>query len=183
MHCPRRGFANPEEMNFCGRCGTALSAGCPHCGFENPPGFGFCGKCGASLTSQPLAPVPASLIPPPQPPLTYTPPHLTDKILAARTALEGEHKQVTVLFADLKGSMESLADRDPEEARQLLDPVLTRRSVSTRRSASCSWRRWLRLCEPSGRRPSAIRYQPVKPSGFLPDSQPDQKPPCGQRMG
>jgi class 3 adenylate cyclase len=124
MHCPRCGFANPEGVNFCGRCGTALSAGCPHCSFENPPGFAFCGTCGASLTSPPPAPIPASLPPPPQPPLTYTPPHLTDKILAARTALEGERKQVTVLFADLKGSMELLAERDPEDARAMLDPVL-----------------------------------------------------------
>jgi class 3 adenylate cyclase len=61
----------------------------------------------------------------PQAPLTYTPPHLTDKILTARPTLEGERKQVTVLFADLKGSLELLADRDPEDARQLLDPVLT----------------------------------------------------------
>ncbi len=59
-------------------------------------------------------------------PLTYTPPHLAEKILTSRSALEGERKQVTVLFADLKGSMELLADRDPEEARQLLDPVLER---------------------------------------------------------
>src|SRR5215216_5035022 len=57
-------------------------------------------------------------------PLTYTPPHLAEKILTSRSALEGERKQVTVLFADLKGSMELLADRDPEEARALLDPVL-----------------------------------------------------------
>jgi len=57
-------------------------------------------------------------------PLTYTPPYLAEKILTSRSALEGERKQVTVLFADLKGSMELLADRDPEEARQLLDPVL-----------------------------------------------------------
>jgi class 3 adenylate cyclase len=56
--------------------------------------------------------------------LAYTPPHLAEKILTSRSALEGERKQVTVLFADLKGSMELLADRDPEEARQLLDPVL-----------------------------------------------------------
>jgi class 3 adenylate cyclase len=68
------------------------------------------------------APVPVQA----QAPLTYTPPHLTDKILATRTTLEGERKQVTVLFADLKGSMELLADRDPEEARKLLDPVLER---------------------------------------------------------
>ena len=57
-------------------------------------------------------------------PLTYTPPHLAEKILTARSDLEGERKQVTVLFADLKGSLELIADRDPEEARQLLDPVL-----------------------------------------------------------
>src|SRR5207249_6675743 len=59
-------------------------------------------------------------------PLTSTPSHLTEKILTSRSALEGERKQVTVLFADLKGSMELLAERDPEEARQLLDPVLER---------------------------------------------------------
>ena len=57
-------------------------------------------------------------------PHAYTPPHLTEKILTSRSALAGERKHVTVLFADLKGSMELLADRDPEEARQLLDPVL-----------------------------------------------------------
>jgi class 3 adenylate cyclase len=57
-------------------------------------------------------------------PLTYTPSYLAEKILTSRSALEGERKQVTVLFADLKGSMELLADRDPEEAQQLLDPVL-----------------------------------------------------------
>src|SRR5712691_3547632 len=57
-------------------------------------------------------------------PLTYTPPYLAEKILTSRSALEGERKQVTVLFADLKGSTELIADRDPEEARQLLDPVL-----------------------------------------------------------
>ena len=60
--------------------------------------------------------------PPAPAPLAYTPPYLAEKILTSRSALEGERKQVTVLFADLKGSMELLADRDPEEARQLLDP-------------------------------------------------------------
>jgi class 3 adenylate cyclase len=59
-------------------------------------------------------------------PQTYTPKHLAEKILTSKAALEGERKQVTVLFADLKGSMELLADRDPEEARKLLDPVLER---------------------------------------------------------
>jgi class 3 adenylate cyclase len=59
-------------------------------------------------------------------PLSYTPIHLVEKILNSREAVEGERKQVTVLFADLKGSMELLADRDPEAARDLLDPVLER---------------------------------------------------------
>jgi class 3 adenylate cyclase len=81
------------------------------------------------------APAPVS---PPAPdharrPLTYTPPHLTDKILAASSALEGERKQVTVLFADLKGSLELLAERDPEESRQLLDPVLERMMAAVHR--------------------------------------------------
>jgi class 3 adenylate cyclase len=66
-------------------------------------------------------------------PLTYTPPYLADKILTSKSALEGERKQVTVLFADLKGSMELLADRDPEEARQLLDPVLERLMAAVHR--------------------------------------------------
>jgi class 3 adenylate cyclase/tetratricopeptide (TPR) repeat protein len=70
---------------------------------------------------------------PAQEPLAYTPAYLAEKILASRSALEGERKQVTVLFADLKGSMELLADRDPEEARQLLDPVLERMMAAVHR--------------------------------------------------
>jgi class 3 adenylate cyclase/tetratricopeptide (TPR) repeat protein len=66
-------------------------------------------------------------------PLTYTPAYLAEKILTSRSALEGERKQVTVLFADLKGSMELLADRDPEEARQLLDPVLEQMMAAVHR--------------------------------------------------
>src|SRR5262249_7150233 len=59
-----------------------------------------------------------------QSPETYTPKHLAERILTSRSVLEGERKLVTVLFADLKSSMELLADRDPEDARKLLDPVL-----------------------------------------------------------
>ena len=59
-----------------------------------------------------------------QPPLAYTPPHLTDKILASRQTLEGERKQVTVLFADIKDSTELIRGLDPEAAQQLLDPAL-----------------------------------------------------------
>src|SRR5437870_1114636 len=68
-----------------------------------------------------------------QAPLAYTPQHLVEKILPSRSALAGERKQVSVLFADLKGSMELLADRAPEEARQLLDPVLERLMAAVHR--------------------------------------------------
>ena len=80
-----------------------------------------------------LAGTAAPVGPPAQASLTYTPPYLAEKILTSRSALEGERKQVTVLFADLKGSMELLADRDPEEARHLLDPVLERMMAAVHR--------------------------------------------------
>ena len=86
---------------------------------------------GAAVSSP--RPAPPSERGPAHGPLAYTPPHLTEKILSTRTALEGERKQVTVLFADLKGSMELLADRDPEEARRLLDPVLERMMAAVHR--------------------------------------------------
>jgi len=76
----------------------------------------FCGQCAAPLKG---APGPRFVSPE-----AYTPKHLAERIINSKAALEGERKQVTVLFADLKGSMELLADRDPEEARKLLDPVL-----------------------------------------------------------
>jgi len=66
-------------------------------------------------------------------PSSVPPRHLAEKILTSRSALEGERKQVTVLFADLKGSMALLADRDPEEARQFLDPVLERMMAAVHR--------------------------------------------------
>jgi class 3 adenylate cyclase len=96
-----------------------LAIACPSCRFLNEPGEKFCGGCGLPVTAGRRSP--ELRLGPPQ---SYTPSHLAEKILTSKTALEGERKQVTVLFADLKGSMELLADRDPEEARQLLDPVL-----------------------------------------------------------
>ncbi|MBI2555105.1 MAG: adenylate/guanylate cyclase domain-containing protein, partial [Candidatus Rokubacteria bacterium] len=84
-------------------------------------GENFCGGCGQALQAAATPPAPKFASPE-----AYTPKHLAEKILTSKTALEGERKQVTVLFADMKGSMELLADRDPEEARKLLDPVLER---------------------------------------------------------
>ena len=81
------------------------------------------------------APPPASVAPPPlaRAPLAYTPAYLAEQILASKSALEGERKQVTVLFADLKGSTELIAGLDPEEARQLLDPALHRMMAAVHR--------------------------------------------------
>ena len=81
-----------------------------------PIGARFCGSCGAKRPDQDDRRF--------APPGAYTPRHLAEHILTSRGTIEGERKQVTVLFADLKGSMELLAERDPEEAGPLLDPVL-----------------------------------------------------------
>jgi class 3 adenylate cyclase len=86
-------------------------------------GCKYCDRCGAPLAATPAQPIAPRRFASPE---SYTPRHLAEKILTSKAALEGERKQVTVLFADLKGSMELLADRDPEEARTLLDPVLER---------------------------------------------------------
>jgi class 3 adenylate cyclase/tetratricopeptide (TPR) repeat protein len=133
MRCPSCGFDNPEGLKFCGECGTPVTAPCPRCGFANPPQFKFCGDCGASLVPASRPSSSPSLTAQPQPPSRYTPTYLAEKILTSKSALEGERKQVTVLFADLKGSMELLADRDPEDARQLLDPVLERLMAAVHR--------------------------------------------------
>jgi class 3 adenylate cyclase/tetratricopeptide (TPR) repeat protein len=121
MQCPRCQTENREGRRFCAECGASLALSCSACGFSNEPGEKFCGGCGLLLTSVPRAPEPR--LPSPQ---SYTPKHLAEQVLASRAALEGERKQVTVLFADMKSSLEFLADRDPEEARKLLDPVLER---------------------------------------------------------
>jgi class 3 adenylate cyclase len=126
MHCPSCGFENPEGLKFCNECGTPLRMPCAQCGFTNQPQAKFCGECGAALLPQAGVSSAPPVAPRPHAPLSYTPTHLAEKILTSKAALEGERKQVTVLFADLKGSMELLADRDPEDARAILDPVLER---------------------------------------------------------
>jgi class 3 adenylate cyclase len=121
MQCPRCHTENRPGRRFCAECAAPLAAPCPACGFANEPGEKFCGGCAAPLTAESRQAEPRFAAPD-----AYTPKHLADKILTSRSALEGERKQVTVLFADLKGSMELLAERDPEEGRKLLDPVLER---------------------------------------------------------
>src|SRR5437773_657516 len=122
MKCPRCQHENEAGAKFCEECAAPLARACTKCGRQLSPTAKFCPEC-----AQPTG---LSVEPPPSPrfasPEAYTPKHLAERILTSKAALEGERKQVTVLFADLKGSMELLADRDPEEARKILDPVLER---------------------------------------------------------
>ncbi len=112
MNCPSCAAALPDDAAFCGRCGSALRSerACARCGRSNASEMRFCLGCGS-----PLAPVQHP------DPRAYTPKHLADKILASKSALEGERKQVTVLFADVKSSKELAESVDPEEWHQILD--------------------------------------------------------------
>ena len=117
MKCLRCQHENIPGSKFCLECAAPLALRCPNCGTQLPAGAKFCFECATPVSAPGSQPRFAS-------PETYTPKHLAERIINSKAALEGERKQVTVLFADLKGSMELLADRDPEEARRLLDPVL-----------------------------------------------------------
>src|ERR1041385_7560458 len=91
MTCPRCQHENPPIVKFCGECGARLDVACPACRAANPAGNKFCHECGAAMGPRPAAGSSTS-------PESYTPRHLAEKILTSRTALEGERKQVTVLF-------------------------------------------------------------------------------------
>src|SRR5271166_4223003 len=111
MRCAACAHENREGRKFCTACGAPLALACPSCGAPYESGERFCGDCGAALTA-------AGPPPPPRPNTSRTPSppeHLADKIRQARPALQGERKHITVLFADVKGSM-NLAERfDPEQ--------------------------------------------------------------------
>ncbi len=149
MICPRCRTENPPHAKFCLECAAPLrEVRCASCGAQLPAAAKFCLECAhptypanpaiaepvaarapvvQPVTAQAVATHPVAAATP-QPrfasPTSYTPKHLAEKILTSKSAIEGERKQITVLFADLKGSMELLGDRDPEDARKLLDPVL-----------------------------------------------------------
>ncbi|HXJ35767.1 MAG TPA: adenylate/guanylate cyclase domain-containing protein, partial [Candidatus Eisenbacteria bacterium] len=107
LACPACGHANPGATKFCHECGTPLARQCAKCGVDLAPSMKFCGDCGTAVAAKP-SPV-------------VTPAHLADKIRGARTALEGERKQVTVLFADVKGSMTLAEGADPEAFHRVME--------------------------------------------------------------
>jgi class 3 adenylate cyclase/tetratricopeptide (TPR) repeat protein len=117
MECPRCRQDAPADAQFCPECGANLEAVCPQCGAPKALSHKFCMKCGHRLAPAPAERDPARFVSP----HTYTPKHLADKILTSKTALEGERKQVTVLFCDIANST-VLAERLGAEAmHDLLD--------------------------------------------------------------
>ena len=116
--CNRCGASNPADSRFCGSCGASLERlePCPGCGAENPAGQPFCNSCGRQLVEAPptaaVAEAPSERDAPP---------------------LDGERKQVTVLFADVKGSMDMSEQIDPEEWRQIMQRFFSLLSDGVRR--------------------------------------------------
>ena len=139
MQCPRCQFDNPPTMLFCVECGTRLERRCPNCGAEAQPTFKFCGQCGAALGALEPASAPAPMA---KAQIygrqeakiqSYTPRHLAEKILTARSALEGERRQVTVLFADVANFTTLAAQLDPEVVHEIMDHCFERITAEVHR--------------------------------------------------
>jgi class 3 adenylate cyclase/tetratricopeptide (TPR) repeat protein len=122
MICVACGTSNSPQSQFCGSCGAALVEPCNVCGTLNPRSDIFCGNCGADRRPAATAldsRVGESVFAP-----VNLPRHLAKRLLESRAAIEGERKQITVLFADIKGSTSLIEDLDPEEADARLGPTL-----------------------------------------------------------
>src|SRR5439155_10701956 len=149
MRCPQCQHQNGETAKFCEECGAKLISTCPQCGQQINPTAKFCPECGTPLTRKSRAkrrngetakrkttsdsrlwtPDARRQTLDPRP-VSYTPRHLAERILAEREAMEargapeGERKTITALFADIKGSVELMQELDPEDARSIIDPAL-----------------------------------------------------------
>src|SRR5262250_3216201 len=117
MLCPQCRFENRARVSFCEECGARLDLACASCGATVPAGRKLCGSCGKPLAAQPAAARFAS-------PEAYTPKHLAEKILTSKAALEGERKQVTVLFCDIVDSSRLAERLDPEAMHEVMDRAL-----------------------------------------------------------
>ena len=125
MKCPKCQADNKVEAQFCGNCGAKFLLICSQCGSENTPGNNFCNECGHNLTIPSEAP-PKDLSFDEK--LTkiqkYLPKGLAEKILSQRDRIEGERKQVTVVFADMEGFTQLSERLGPEEAYTIMDQIL-----------------------------------------------------------
>ena len=114
MACPACRHENAPGARFCAQCGSELAAACAFCGAALPESANFCPGCGRAMAADSNALAPRSA-------RSYTPRHLAEAILRSRSALEGERKQLTVFFADVKGSMELAAGIDAEAWHRIMD--------------------------------------------------------------
>ena len=124
MKCPKCQFENEADAKFCNKCGNKLEIACPECGKTNRLGSQFCKECGHKLTI-PSEPTPKDLsfddkLDKIQ---RYLPKGLTKKILSQRDKIEGEHKQVTVMFCDMEGFTPLSEKLGPEEVFSIMDKV------------------------------------------------------------
>ena len=167
--CPACGVSNPPGSRFCGSCGANLAPvePCPSCGAENPAGQSFCNSCGARLPAQPAAAEPAVDKAPPE--------------------IDGERKQVTVLFADVKGSMDLAEQVDPEEWRDdhaalLLAPLRRRPPLRGHRRQVHRRRDHGPVRRPDrARGPRAPRL--LRGPSHRASSSPSMRPSCAARTG
>jgi class 3 adenylate cyclase/tetratricopeptide (TPR) repeat protein len=125
VNCPNCQHANPDGAKFCLNCGQALALTCPRCGAGLPAGSRFCSNCGYQLAGQPQ-PVAAPASAPPatgDPLLRFIPRELATRLEAARHshAMEGERRNVTILFCDVKGSTAMAEQLDPEEWADIMN--------------------------------------------------------------
>jgi class 3 adenylate cyclase/tetratricopeptide (TPR) repeat protein len=117
VQCSACHVENPAGSRFCNGCGSPIAPACRSCGHENPPGAAFCNGCGTPIGQAPDATEESRQ----QEPSAYTPGHLAERILRTRAALEGERKNVTVLFCDLADSTPLTERVDSEEMHALMD--------------------------------------------------------------
>src|SRR5712671_198713 len=110
MRCTKCGTESTTSRKFCAACGSPLHSRCPKCGAENAPSSAFCEDCGAALAGNAASATSGSPAASKAPEIRVAPAQPD-----ASTAADGERKTVTALFADIKGSMELMRDRDPEE--------------------------------------------------------------------
>lgn len=121
MICSHCETENAGDSLFCDQCGAPRDALCPRCNTSNRAGAKFCKKCGQRLGVTAPSGV---FVDPPGPASAIVPRHLAEKIIASRRFIEGERKQVTVLFADIRGSTRVIEKLDPEDVRRHFDPII-----------------------------------------------------------
>ncbi len=123
MECPKCTFANPETAKFCGQCGKKLESLCPECKSPNPPQFKFCNECGYELAANKTVLKELSFDEKLDKIQRYLPKGVTDKIISQRGRIEGERKQVAVLFCDLAGFTSMVETIGPDESYNLMDRI------------------------------------------------------------